>query len=509
MASSGTLTGSFGGSDGRIFTLYCYWSILSQSTANRTSTVQLRWAVQKSNAAWQTYKQNAAWTQTVDGSTTSGTVNFDIRSTGANTDYNFRTDTVVIQHDANGTKTATISGTLDLSGTSAGVGSLSGSIVLNAIHVDPPVVSSLVVSDAGTGQSTVGAYVATKSRIRLTATATATEAGATIANYAFYANDNLIQSGSSNVYTGANTATAGAYIFKVVVTDSYGLTAELSTSIVNVLAYSMPVISSTETKRSNASGSYTADGTYVSVKASWSCAAVGSNSASCVASVGSSSATLTQNTASVIGGSLSPSSAYQINYVVTDSFGEQATKTDTIYSAFKNLNLYPDNSVGGFAFGEAAELGKGKFNIPYTLFRGDVELTGGITLGTALALASGGTGGMSVVNHSLTTTAYSYGNYTSKTYTVSGSGILIASCTTKTDATDSYGITVATVRKNGTMVAYATDRIEPAVAQEVAANAVVTISVANGDTVFLGGFSTKVGTKTFLFNILCFGCTVS
>lgn len=398
MASSGTLTGSFNGTDGRIFTLYCYWSITAQSAANRTSTVQLTWAVRKSSTQWQTYKANAPWSQSVDGASTSGVVNFDIRNVGANVDYIYRTDTVVIQHNADGTKTATISGVLDLSNTSAGVGSLSGSIVLDAIHVNPPVVNTLTVSDVGTGQSTVGAYVATKSIIKLTATATAVESGATIANYAFYANDTLLQSGSSSTYTAPSAAVAGAYIFKCIVTDSYGLTGEKSTSIYNVQAYSLPTITSTETFRSNAGGTYDADGVYVAVKAAWSCAAVGTNAATCRASVGSSSANLSQNTTSVIGGSLSPTTAYQITYSVTDSFGGQATKIDTIYSAFKNLNLFPDNVQGGFAFGEAAELGKGKFNVPYSLFRGDVELTGGLTLGTALPIASGGTGAATAAN---------------------------------------------------------------------------------------------------------------
>lgn len=501
MASSGTLTGSFSGTSGNVFTLFCYWSITEQSTANRTSTVQLRWAVRKSSAAWQTYKQNATWTQNVDRDSTSGTVNFDIRNIGADTDYFFRDAVyVVIPHEANGTKTATISGTLDLSGTSAGIGSLSDSIVLDAIHVDPPVVNTLTLSDAGTGQSTVGAWVATKSIIKLTATATATEAGASIASYAFYANDVLLQRGSSSTYTGANTAVAGTYVFKVVVTDSYGLTAERSLASMTVLAYTKPTIQ-TETFRCNSSGTAQRLGTYVRCKATWTICAVGSNAVVLHrVTVNGTNTNLTSGTAVTLGGgNIATNQVYEIDYVVTDKFGTQATNTDVILTGKYDWDFDPD---GGVAFGTYAETGKLKTTY-------DIETSGGLTLGTALPITSGGTGGMSVVNHSLTTTAYSYGNYTSKTYTVSGSGILIVSCTTKTDNTDSYGITVATVRKNGTMVAYATDRIEPAVAQEVAANAVVTISVADGDTVFLGGFSTKAGTKTFLFNILCFGCTVS
>lgn len=397
MASSGTLIGSFNGSSGSHFSLRCNWSIVDQDTATRTSKVKLQWAVRK-DWSYRTYKNPASWTQVANDESSSGTVNFDIAASLVNSDYVYKTNTVYIEHDLDGTKTASISGTLDLSGTSAGTGSLSGSIVLDAIHVDPPTIDSFTVSDAGTGISTVGAYVATKSRIQLTASATAVETGATIANYAFYANDTLLQSGSSNVYTGINTAVAGSYVFKVIVTDSYGLTAEQSLTAITVLAYTLPTIQTTNTFRCNSSGTADGSGAYVSCTASWTFAAVGTNTANCVASVSGASGTLAQNTPSVIGGSLLPSSAYTVDYVVTDAFGSTASVSNIIYTSFRNLNLYPDNTQGGYAFGEMAVLGKGIHNVDEAIFRGDLTVEGDVSLDNPLPVTSGGTGETSIPN---------------------------------------------------------------------------------------------------------------
>lgn len=501
MASSGRITGSFsGGSASARFTYICAWDIQSQDTAARTSYVRFQWIVYKTNYAYRTYKANAPWAQNINGQYSDTTINFDSPASLNNQEQVVRTTYATIPHEADGTKSFSVSSTLDLSGTSAGTGNLLDNIVLDPIAVNPPVVNTLTISDIGTGYSSVGAYVAGFTKLRLTATAT--QGDGALATYSFYRGTTLL----GTVTTSATTATldmttfesAGSFVYSVTVTDAYGLSGSKALSATTINAYTMPTITAT-TYRSNSSGTADNEGTYGYCNMSYTVASVGSNSA-VVHSVtinGNSYSTFP----SIVSG-LATTASYDAVYLVTDKLGKSATITQSVQVSFINFDMYP-SSNGGAAFGEAAQEDKFIVNQSESIFRGSVNIA------VPLALASGGTGGMSVVNHSLTTTAYSYGNYTSKTYTVSGSGILIASCTTKTDATDSYGITVATVRKNGTMVAYATDRIEPAVAQEVAANAVVTISVANGDTVFLGGFSTKVGTKTFLFNILCFGCTVS
>ena len=503
MASSGTLTGSFGGADGRIFILYCYWSIVRQSTANRTSTVSLRWAVQKSNAAWKTYKQNAAWTQNVDGAGTSGTVNFDIRNIGANVDYIYLTDEVTIQHNANGTKTATISGTLDLSGTSAGVGSLSGSIVLDAIHVDPPTVDSFTLSDAGTGQSTVGAWVATKSRIQLAASATAVEAGATIANYAFYANDTLLQSGTSATYTGANPATAGSYVFKVVVTDSYGLTAESSLASMTVLPYANPTIQ-TETFRCDSSGNAERLGTYVRCKATWTISAVGSNAVVLHrVTVDGTNTDLTNGTAVTLGGSLALNQVYDIEYIVTDKFGTEARQTDQILQGKYDSDYHPD---GGVAFGTYAEPGKLKTTY-------DIETSGDATIGGNLILAdfgafiaSGATQYRDQITTSHSAWGYRYG-------TVSGNGLLIISLSAqKTAGTAGAELVVNVCKQNGSSYdEYAIEQISTAgdTNRWTAINVVAVMKVSNGDKIRLGVYRWSALTVVADTNILALGATVT
>lgn len=506
MATSGRITGSFnGGSASARFTYICAWERQSFDRAARTSYVKFDWIVYKTNYAYRTYKNPTAWAATIDGQSQGENINFDSPASYNNQEQVFKTTYATIRHNSDGTKSFSISSTLDLSGTSAGTGNLSGTITLDTIAVNPPVVNTLTISDIGTGYSSVGVYVAGFTKLRLTATAT--QGDGALATYSFYRDSTLL----GTVTTSATTATldmttfesAGSFVYSVTVTDAYGLSGSKALSSTTIYPYSKPVIT-VDVYRCDSSGNEDNDGEYGYINMTWTVAAVGSNAAVIHQAVVNGN---TYTTFPQIVGGLSTDLSYPVEFTVGDKIGQPSTATEPISISFINREYYPSNR-GGMSIGEPSQEDKFIVNHP-SIFRHDVNIQGALTIGTALGLASGGTGGMSVVNHSLTTTAYSYGNYTSKTYTVSGSGILIASCTTKTDATDSYGITVATVRKNGTMVAYATDRIEPAVAQEVAANAVVTISVANGDTVFLGGFSTKVGTKTFLFNILCFGCTVS
>lgn len=358
MANSGSITGSFNGSNAQYLKFRCDWSVTSQSTANKTSTVSLSWVVQKTTSNLNTYKQTTPWSQTCDSSTTNGTVNFNLSGVSVNTDYVVRTDTVTISHNANGTKTASISGTLDLSGTSAGVGSFSGSMELPTIATTPPTVSSLTISDQGTGYSTVGAYVAGFTKFKLTASASAASP-ATISSYAFYNGNTLLASGSSSTYTYSNYNSAGSYTFKVVVTDSYGNSTTKTNSAVTVSAYTTPTISAT-TFRCNSSGTADTAGAYASCKMTYSVASVGSNSAQVhKVKVGSlSDVTLTSGTPQTVGGSLSASTSYNAVYTVTDKFGTTATITQVIQSEFVNFDLYPSSSTGGVAFGQVAESGK-------------------------------------------------------------------------------------------------------------------------------------------------------
>lgn len=378
MPSSGSIYGSFNGSSANNFIFRIDWTVLQQDNANRKSKVRFSWNIQRKYSNQNTYKYPAPWSQTTDGSTDSGSVNFDIRNTATYTDYNYLTKDVWIQHGANGKKTAAVSGTLNLSGTSAGIGSFSDSIVLPDIPVTPPSINSFAISDVGTSLAS-GVYVEGKSVIKLTATATAYE-GATVSGFAFYRDGALIGSNTTGVLTEASTAISGSHVYKVIVTDSYGMTAEQSLAAVTVYPYSLPKIDSTETYRCNTSGTAQSGGPSVKVKASWTTSSCGGhNTSSGAASVNGVSASLTNGTAARIDANLNSAAAYTVTYTITDSFGETAVTTVPVLSAFRNFALYPDGTVGGFAFGEMpTSPGYGVFNVPHIIFRGDVEIEDGI-----------------------------------------------------------------------------------------------------------------------------------
>lgn len=369
MASSGTIYGSWSGLTSSQMTLRCDWSVTSQNPANKTSTVQLKWIAVKYDGR-QTWKQTTPWSRTVDGSSSNGTLFFDIRNVANNTDYVFLTQSVTIQHNANGTKTASISGTVNLSGTSAGTGSFSGSMSLPTIATTPPTVSALTVSDVGTGYSTVGAYVAGYTRFKLEATAAAVSP-ATIASYAFYNGSTLLYSGSSSSYTYASPNGVGTYDFKVVVTDNYGNATTKTAASCTVVAYSMPTIAAT-TFRCNSGGTADPVGAYASCKMIFAVANVGSNSAQVhQVKVGTLNAvTLTSGTAQVIGGSLSSQTTYDAVYTVTDKFGSSATITQTIPTEFVNLDMFPSATNGGIGVGMIAESGFLASALPIKAYKG-------------------------------------------------------------------------------------------------------------------------------------------
>lgn len=376
------INGSFNGSNAQYLTFKCGWEVLSQDKANKTSTVQLRWIVTKTISNLGTFKSNAPWAQTVDGTTTSGLLNFNLGNVVANTDYVIRTDVVTIAHNANGTKTAAISGSLDLSGTSAGIGSFSGSMALPTIATDPPTGLSIAVSDRWTHPTGIASttYVGGYSKFKLTASATPVSP-ATIANYAFYANDALLQSGTSTSYTYPQPLAAGTYVFKVVVTDSYG-NSSTKTRTVTVLPYRMPSVYA-EAYRCASSTDSTPDpsGVYVllRIRASYSNNISGNSLVVRQTELGGNTYTWGYDTASRIEGTFPTTNSYNAVFTVTDVIGNSATATVFIPTEFVNFDLYPDSEVGGAAFGMIAKQDLFSVNHPAEFFH-DVAVSGTLIL---------------------------------------------------------------------------------------------------------------------------------
>lgn len=373
MPNQGTINGAFsGGSRSQYLTFRCDWSVTSQDTANRTSDVLFKYIVTRLASDQNTYDGNTLCTQTQGSYSDSWRQVFDVRGYAVGADYLVWQTTRTIAHGSDGLANVYVAGTIDLSGTSAGYASLGAYISLPRIDTTPPTVS-LTATDVSTPN--MGAWVSGKSIVSLLASATAQASGATIAGYAWYRNGVQL-SGSSDTYTAASAETAvGNVTFKVVVTDSYENSAEASITI-NFLPYSLPTIA-TETFRCLSDGTASDTGTYASVKATFSVANVGDNLGVCTVTVNGHTATLTSGTATLINAGLSSSQNYDAAYVVTDSYGAVATKTDTILSEFMDLSLHPD---GGFAFGEMPEAGKGKINYDLYLESGKTLTIGSTTL---------------------------------------------------------------------------------------------------------------------------------
>lgn len=376
MASSGNITGTTGNAN---LTFIIRWNIAGTDPATRSSKVRFRWVMRRSTTATTTFKDNAAWTQKVDGQSLNGTLDFDIRNTAANTDYVFLTKNVWIQHDPDGTKTASVKCTLDLTGTSAGTCTASGQIVLDAIHVEPPTATFDSITDSTLTYSNLGGvYVAGFSKLALTASAT--EGEGAIASYSFYRDTTLMGTVTTSALTATLTMTtaepSGTYTYSVIVTDEYGLTATaIYASTLTIEPYTMPTISSVSTFRCNSGGSADNEGTHGSCGMSWSVAAVGTNAATVARVVinGNTENFLDPDTTNpVIVGGLSLDYSYSAVYTVTDKLGSTATITGQVQVSYINFSLFPSSVGGGAAFGEKAQNNKLIVNHGETILRGDL-----------------------------------------------------------------------------------------------------------------------------------------
>lgn len=381
MATNGSI---YGTTQQKNLTFRVDWILLSQDPATLTSRVKLRWICTRKSSATVTNKVGADWTQTLDGTTTNGEVNFNVGNTAVNADYVWREGNYTIQHNIDGTKTASISGTLDLSGTSAGNCSLSGSIALPQIAVVPPTATGLTYTETGTAYGAVGAYVAGFTKFNFTATATAGDAP--IASYSFYRGTELI----GIVYTSLTSATlvmqtyepSGSWVYKVVVADTANNTSEFSLTAVTILPYSKPTITAVS-YRSNSGGSEDNDGTYGHFDMSYTVAQVGTNTA-VVHRLTVKGVEYTTFPQTINGFDIAQS--YDAEYYVEDSLGGYASETQTIDVSYINFELYPSSVNGGASFGEASQEGKLIVNLANAIFRGDMSIA------TPLGIASGGTG---------------------------------------------------------------------------------------------------------------------
>lgn len=392
----GRLYGAFsGGASSSHFSFYCDYSV---SEGSSTSTVYLDWYVAR-NDNYTTYKNPARWTQTVDGSTESGSVNFSISS--ASQPVHVWSSTVTVYNGW-----TSISGTFDLSGTSAGTASLSDSIYVGSYEpsIVLPTVSALAITDATTTYSTVGAYLAGKSKITLTATAT--KGTYNIGSYKWYKGNNLVATTNTNTYTFSSAETStGSVTYKVIAVDIYDNQSTAKSASVTFSAYSAPKITSATAVRTGS------DNKSVSANMTFTYSAVGSNTLT-VKKVVVNNVTgnfSSSGTAITVAANLATTSNYTAVFTVTDKLGSSATYNVTIYkTGIPGIDLYP-STVGGMGIGTTAENNKLIIAYPTTLqstisvagnatFSGNVTASNGkgtfreLAVTTAIPIGSGGTG---------------------------------------------------------------------------------------------------------------------
>lgn len=221
-----------------------------------------------------------------------------------------------IPNDTSGTGTVTVTTKND----SATVGTTSKTIT---VEVPSSVVPTLTLTAAlVTGFN--GLYLQGVSKCKLTGTAAGVY-GSTIQSISY---SGAGYTGSGTTYTTGVLNVTGDITFTATATDSRGRTVTKQAKI-TVIAYNKPSISNYSAQRCNSSGTLQVDGTYLSVRATFSCASVnGKNAVSCnvsykksTASAWSGTTALTSNTAKVIGGAITLNEFWQVRFVVQDSVG--------------------------------------------------------------------------------------------------------------------------------------------------------------------------------------------
>ena len=133
MATSGTIEGSFSGSGKAGQKPYIFWEQTSCSVADNTSTIKVTFKVKRVGTDYSTNKSKAPWTISIGSNSSSGTKDYKISSVGSGSYVTIGTYTKTVSHNANGTLSIALKATLNLSGTTAGTGTVSGSITLPTI----------------------------------------------------------------------------------------------------------------------------------------------------------------------------------------------------------------------------------------------------------------------------------------------------------------------------------------------------------------------------------------
>lgn len=222
-----------------------------------------------------------------------------------------------------------------------------------------PSISSVALSEAVSGiNAQFGGYVQNQSKIKGTITAAAGN-GSTIASYKTVINGNTY---TASTFTTAALKTSGSNTYTVTVTDKRGRTASTSGTY-NVLAYSIPKISTLDVVRCLADGTEDVEGEYVKINVNSSITSVNSKnvksftleykkkSATTWTAIQTYTAGYTYTVTNSVKSGFSGDSPYDFRITATDFF-HNATKLASISTAYTIMDLKNDGT--GIAFGRVA-----------------------------------------------------------------------------------------------------------------------------------------------------------
>ena len=150
MATTGSISESFNGSTGHCASLIIDWSY-TQNIEQNTTTLKATLKVKRLKSGTVTSKSVTPYNLVVDGTTKSGNYDFDITEISVGSSITIATLSKTFTHNADGTHSAiAVSGKFDVSGTTLGASTPSGSVALATIpRATTPTVSASSVDMGG------------------------------------------------------------------------------------------------------------------------------------------------------------------------------------------------------------------------------------------------------------------------------------------------------------------------------------------------------------------------
>ena len=270
------------------------------------------------------------------------------------------------------------------------VASTSKSVTANVPTSITPSVSALTAAVVdGKG----GYYVQNKSKVTLSATATA-GSGASIKSYVF-SGTNMSASGTATSVTSSVLQYSGTKTYTVTVTDTRGRTASKNVSI-TVQPYAAPTISSISVQRCTSNGTIDENGTYayVTVNSSYSTlngantrTVVLTNSANSTATTVQATTNTNGSWSGVYGSGFAVGTTYTITATIKDTaYGATATKSGTLKAASRPININWNGkgvSIGAMSTKQAFEVSMpAEFN-DTLIAKSNLTVNGNMTLNGA------------------------------------------------------------------------------------------------------------------------------